>query len=179
MQEVPVRRGIGDRAAPTCPPGSFDSVPAGVVPVVRPTIPLSPATLDAASLRREFPILNERVFGRPLVWLDNAATTQKPHQVISALGCAYAKECADLLRGARGGHALSQLATERFEAVRDKVRRFIAAPSTREVIFTSGTTESINLLAHTLGSSRLGAGSAAAAGVAPAVAATLIAAPPS
>lgn len=109
-------------------------------------------------VRNDFPALAQSVHGRRLIYLDNAATTQKPHQVISALGCAYAKECADLLRGARGGHALSQLATERFEAVRDKVRRFIAAPSTREVIFTSGTTESINLLAHTLGSSRLGAG---------------------
>jgi cysteine desulfurase/selenocysteine lyase len=109
-------------------------------------------------VRNDFPALAQTVHGRRLIYLDNAATTQKPHQVIAALGCAYAKECADLWRGPRGGHALSQLATERFEAVRDKVRRFIAAPSTREVIFTSGTTESINLLAHTLGRSRLTAG---------------------
>lgn len=106
-------------------------------------------------MRNDFPALGQTVHGRPLIYLDNAATTQKPHQVLAALSAANTKECADLSRSTRSAHTLSQLATERFEAVREKIRRFIAAPSAREIIFTRGTTESINLLAQTLGRSRL------------------------
>lgn len=109
-------------------------------------------------VRNDFPALAQTVHGRPLIYLDNAATTQKPHRVLAALGSAYIKECAALCRGPHGGHALSQLVTERFESVRDKVRRFIAAPSAREIVFTRGTTESVNLLAQTLGRSQLQAG---------------------
>jgi cysteine desulfurase/selenocysteine lyase len=103
-------------------------------------------------LRDDFPALRQTVHGRPLVYLDNASTTQKPTQVIAAVVSAYERECANIHRGV---HALSQLATERFEAVREKVRRFLRAPQAREVIFTRGTTESINLLAQTLGRARL------------------------
>lgn len=109
-------------------------------------------------VRNDFPALGQTVHGRPLIYLDNAATTQKPHQVLAALSAANTKECADLCRSGRGAHTLSQLATERFEAVREKVRRFIAAPSAREIIFTHSTTESINLLTQTLGRTRLNPG---------------------
>ena len=106
-------------------------------------------------VRDDFPALAQTVHGRPLVYLDNAATTQKPNQVLAALRGAYEKECANIHRGV---HTLSELATERFEAVREKVRRFIGAPNAHEVVFTRGTTESVNLLAQTLGRTRLHAG---------------------
>jgi cysteine desulfurase/selenocysteine lyase len=106
-------------------------------------------------VRDDFPALAMTLHGRPLCYLDNASTTQKPDSVIAALVGAYEKECANIHRGV---HALSQLATERFESVREKVRRFIRAPAAREVVFTRGTTESINLLAQTLGRSRLSPG---------------------
>ena len=152
MQEVPVRRGIGDRAAPACPPSPNAFAAAGVVPVVRPTIPLSPATLDAASLRSEFPILNERVFGRPLVWLDNAATTQKPRAVIDRLLRFYEHENANVHRA---GHALGARATDAFEKARETVRRFLNAPE-GSIVFTRGTTEAINLVANTWGRRHIG-----------------------
>lgn len=155
MQEVPVRRGIGDRAAPASHLAST-TLPSlhGVVPVVRPIIPLAPATLDAAAIRREFPILNERVFGRPLVWLDNAATTQKPRAVIDRLLRFYEHENANVHRG---GHALGARATDAFEQAREKVRRFLNAPE-GSIVFTRGTTEAINLVANTWGRRHIGPG---------------------
>lgn len=100
--------------------------------------------------REDFPILNELVYGKPLVYLDNAATTQKPQQVIDAIGYAYSHFNANIHRGV---HHLSQLATAEHEAARKRVATFIGASSEREIIFTKGTTDSINMLAFSLGES--------------------------
>jgi cysteine desulfurase/selenocysteine lyase len=108
--------------------------------------PASATRLDLARLRAEFPILATRVHGKPLVYLDNAATTQKPRAVLDALLAYYATENANIHRGV---HHLSQLATEAYEAAREKVARFLNAGSTHEIIFVRGTTEGINLVAQT------------------------------
>lgn len=100
--------------------------------------------IDVERIRRDFPILGREVYGKPLVYLDNAATTQKPQCVIDAISEAYCNVNANVHRGI---HFLSQQATDMMEAAREKVRRFIGAGSTEEIIFTRGTTESINLLA--------------------------------
>ena len=100
--------------------------------------------IDIEKIRRDFPILGREVYGKPLVYLDNAATTQKPQCVIDAISQAYCNENANVHRGI---HFLSQHATDMMEAAREKVRQFIGAGSTEEIIFTRGTTESINLLA--------------------------------
>lgn len=103
-------------------------------------------------IRRDFPILGREVYGKPLVYFDNAATTQKPQCVIDAISEAYCNENANVHRGI---HFLSQHATDLMESARDKVRQFIGAGSTEEIIFTRGTTESINLLASSFSSAFL------------------------
>ena len=100
--------------------------------------------IDVEKIRRDFPILGREVYGKPLVYLDNAATTQKPQCVIDAISEAYCNENANVHRGI---HFLSQQATDMMEAAREKVCQFIGAGSIEEIIFTRGTTESINLLA--------------------------------
>lgn len=100
--------------------------------------------IDVENIRRDFPILSRTVYGKPLVYLDNAATTQKPRCVIDSISDAYCNVNANVHRGI---HFLSQQATDMMEAAREKVRAFIGAESTQEVIFTRGTTESFNLLA--------------------------------
>jgi len=100
--------------------------------------------IDVEKIRRDFPILGREVYGKPLVYLDNAATTQKPQCVIDSISEAYCNVNANVHRGI---HFLSQQATDMMEAARDKVRQFIGAGSTEEIIFTRGTTESMNLLA--------------------------------
>lgn len=100
--------------------------------------------LDIAEIRNEFPILGQKVYDRPLVYLDNAATTQKPRCVIDSISEVYLTCNANVHRGV---HRLSQISTDRMEAARETVRAFIGANSTDEIIFTRGTTESINLLA--------------------------------
>jgi cysteine desulfurase/selenocysteine lyase len=106
-------------------------------------------------IRRDFPILSQLVHGKPLVYLDNAATTQKPICVIEAERRVYEEYYANVHRGV---HLLSVIATDRLEAVREKVRRLIGAPETREVIFVRGTTEAINLVAQTYGRRNVGPG---------------------
>ena len=113
------------------------------------------ALLDAASVRADFPILDQQVNGRPLTYLDNGATTQKPQVVIDATTHYYRHDNANIHRGV---HALSQRATEAFDSAREKVRALINASSTAEVIFTRGTTEAINLVAQSYGGSQLEAG---------------------
>ena len=106
------------------------------------------ASFDGADLKADFPILNQTVNGRPLVYLDNAATTQKPQLVIDALVHYYTNDNANVHRGV---HTLSQRATDDYEGARSKVRRFINAGDDREIIYVKGTTEGINLVAQTFG----------------------------
>ena len=104
--------------------------------------------MDITKIREDFPILGRTVYGRPLVYLDNAATTQKPRCVVDAITEEYYSVNANVHRGV---HFLSHQATELHEAARETVRRFINARSTNEIVFTRGTTESINLLASSFG----------------------------
>lgn len=108
----------------------------------------SPPRLDVAALRRDFPILTERVNGKPLVYLDNAATTQKPASVIDALVAYYRHGNANVHRGV---HTLSQRATDDYEAARARIARFIGGVAIEEVIYTSGTTGGLNLVAQSYG----------------------------
>ncbi|HEX9055253.1 MAG TPA: cysteine desulfurase [Gemmatimonadales bacterium] len=115
-------------------------------PVVASGWPAAGASgFDVARVRAEFPILAARVHGRPLVYLDNAATTQKPQVVIDSLTRYYSAENANIHRGV---HYLSQLATDAYEGARAKVARFLNAASPREIVFVRGTTEGINLVAQ-------------------------------
>ena len=104
--------------------------------------------MDLNKIREDFPILSRTVYNRPLVYLDNGATTQKPRCVVDAITDEYYSVNANVHRGV---HFLSQQATELHEASRETVRRFINARSTNEIVFTRGTTESINLLAYSFG----------------------------
>jgi cysteine desulfurase/selenocysteine lyase len=108
-----------------------------------------------ASIRADFPILQRRVHGKPLVYLDNAATTQKPQAVIDRLNRYYREENANIHRGV---HALSVDATEAYDEARDRVRRFINAAEAREIVFVRGATEAINLVAATFGRAHVAAG---------------------
>ena len=110
---------------------------------------------DIERLRRHFPILGEKVYGKPLVYLDNAATSQKPQAVIDALSRFYSRHNANVHRGV---HYLAERATEEYEGARAKVRRFLNAEHASEIIFVRGTTEAINLIAQTYGKARVGAG---------------------
>jgi cysteine desulfurase/selenocysteine lyase len=112
-------------------------------------------TYDAASIRNDFPILQEKIHGRRLIWLDNGATTQKPQVVIDRLAAFYAHENSNVHRGA---HTLAARATDAYEAARDKVRRFIGASSPNEIVFVRGTTEGINLVAQGWGRRNVKAG---------------------
>ena len=112
-------------------------------------------SLDIDALRAEFPILHQQVYGKPLVYLDNAATTQKPSAVIEAVRHYYEADNANVHRGV---HALSERATAAYEVAREKLRALVNAVSTREIVFTRGTTESINLVASAWGSANVLAG---------------------
>jgi cysteine desulfurase/selenocysteine lyase len=107
---------------------------------------LRPATgFDVEAIRRDFPILHQQVNGKPLVYLDNAASSQRPRSVIEAISTYYERDHANVHRGV---HALSQRATDAFEGARDVIRRFINAADTKEIIYTRGTTEAVNLVAQ-------------------------------
>ena len=108
--------------------------------------------LNPQEIRKEFPILTQTVYGKPLIYLDNAATTQKPQCVIDAISNAYCTINANVHRGV---HHLSQVATEEFEQARRTVQQFIGAAHSHEIIFTRGTTESINLVASSFGNTFL------------------------
>ena len=125
----------------------------GWLPVTR--IPEHPATLDPEALRGEFPILHQAAKGHPLVYLDNAATTQKPRRVIDAVSRYYERDNANVHRAS---HTLAARATAAFEAARARAARFLGAADPGEILFTRGTTEAINLLAHAWGGSQLGPG---------------------
>src|ERR1700683_4099810 len=119
-----------------------------------PSAPTTPA-FDVTARRAEFPALNQRVHGRPLVYLDNAATTQKPRSVIDAIVRYYEHDNANVHRGVP---ALSERATRLHEQGRETVRAFVNASSTREVVFTRNATESINLVARAWGDANVSAG---------------------
>ncbi|MDR3280994.1 MAG: cysteine desulfurase [Synergistaceae bacterium] len=143
-------------------PGTSDVV---YKPVVTPdgdaapkTVPNREASADAGRtsglyvgevplerIRADFPILSERIDGRPVVWLDNAATTQRPNQVIDRVSYYYRHENSNVHRGA---HALAARSTDAYEASREKVARFIGAPSPKNIVFVRGTTEGLNLVAY-------------------------------
>jgi cysteine desulfurase/selenocysteine lyase len=117
--------------------------------------PQSQAAFDVHAVRRDFPILSERVNGKPLVWFDNAATTQKPRQVIERLAYFYEHENSNIHRAA---HELAARATDAYEGARNKAARFLGARSAEEIIFVRGATEGINLIANTFGRKYIGAG---------------------
>ncbi len=114
-----------------------------------------PGPFDANVLKREFPILSEPVRGKRLVWLDNAATTQKPQTVIDRLSYFYEHENSNIHRAA---HTLAARASDAYESARESVRRFVKAPSAREIVFVRGTTEGINLVAQSWGRRNVGPG---------------------
>lgn len=155
-------------AAPTAPggttgPGGAKSpggaggigVPGASGPGIHSEFASAHPPFDVNAIRRDFPILGEHVNGRPLVWLDNAATTQKPKAVIDRLAHFYARENSNIHRAA---HELAARSTDAYEGARQKVARFINAPTTEEIVFTRGTTESINLVAATYGLQHVGPG---------------------
>jgi cysteine desulfurase/selenocysteine lyase len=115
----------------------------------------SATSLDVTAIRKDFPILAQQVHGKPLVYLDNAATSQKPKCVIEALTRFYQMDNANIHRGV---HQLSERSTQSYEAARGKVQRFLNAANTREIVFVRGATEGINLVAQTYGRTHVGAG---------------------
>lgn len=119
---------------------------------VSPVVTSTPAVFDVQRVREDFPALHQDVHGKPLVYLDSAATTLKPQSVINAVDDVYARDCANIHRAV---HLLSQRATARFEEARETVRTFLNASNKTEIVFTRGTTESINLVAQSWGRSSL------------------------
>ncbi len=112
-------------------------------------------SINIANIRKDFPLLGKEVYGKPLIYFDNAATTQKPSCVVERIRSNYYNANANIHRGV---HFLSQIATEAHEAARETVRSFIGAKSTNEIIFTRGTTEAINLVASSFGKSQCSEG---------------------
>ncbi|MBS1191546.1 MAG: cysteine desulfurase [Rhodocyclaceae bacterium] len=117
--------------------------------------PTARPPFDVNAIRRDFPILAERVNGKPLVWFDNAATTHKPQAVLDRLAWFYAHENSNIHRAA---HELAARATDAYEAARQKVARFLGAASASEIVFVRGATEAINLVAKTWGAQNIGPG---------------------
>ncbi len=113
---------------------------------------VSPDPFDVQALRRDFPALDQEIHGHPLVYLDNAATTQKPRAVLEAIARFYENDNANVHRGV---HTLSQRATDAYEGARDRISRFVGARQVEEIVFTRGTTEAINLVAWSFVAPRL------------------------
>ena len=159
LQELNDKPSAGDGfngiSAPNANDERFYFTDKGNVANIKPVAQSTHPAFDANLVRKDFPILNELVNGRPLIWLDNAATTQKPQSVIDRISCFYQHENSNIHRAA---HEIAARATDAYEGVREKVRRFINAPSVDNVIFVRGTTEAINLVAKTWGAKHLGQG---------------------
>lgn len=117
--------------------------------------PIGKIPFDVNRIRNDFPVFKERVHGKPLIWFDNAATTQKPKQVIDRISYFYEHENSNIHRAA---HELAARATDAYEGAREKVRAFVNASSVNEIVFVRGTTEGINLVAKTWGDQNLNAG---------------------
>lgn len=143
------------QAQPPAKPAHTPAAPRPIAYEVTPEtaleLPAAGGPIDAHALKKEFPILDERVHGKQLVWLDNAATTQKPRAVIERLKTYYERENSNIHRAA---HALAARATDAYEAARESVRRFVNAASVKDVVFVRGTTEGINLVAQSWGSAQ-------------------------
>jgi cysteine desulfurase/selenocysteine lyase len=159
---IPSKPGVSKPSTPvpSVSPGNFyflDSVPGqarandGVPQAASSAHP----PFDVNAIRRDFPILKERVNGRPLVWFDNAATTQKPQCVIDRISHFYEHENSNIHRAA---HEIAARATDAYEGARETVRRFIGAGSVDEIVFVRGTTEAINLVAKSWGARNIGPG---------------------
>lgn len=158
--EVPTLAQFGAPSVPSAPAAPvtgdeanyyFTSAPSGLTGPV-PQLPDSLEIFDVHRLRADFPILRETVNGKPLIWFDNAATTQKPQAVIDRISYFYAHENSNIHRAA---HELAARATDAYEEARDTVRRFIGASKDENIIFVRGTTEAINLVAHSWGCKNL------------------------
>jgi SufS family cysteine desulfurase len=121
----------------------------------RPSRASALTVFNVETVRRDFPALHQRVHGHPLIWLDNAATTQKPQSVIDATSRFYSRDNSNIHRAA---HALSERSTALFEAGREKVRQFLGAADAKEIVFLRGTTEAINLVAQSYGKKHIGSG---------------------
>lgn len=113
------------------------------------------SVFDVEVIRRDFPALNQRVNGHPIIWMDNAATTQKPQSVVDTTSRFYSRDNSNIHRGA---HTLAQRATAMFEHAREKVRQFIGAADAKEIVFLRGTTEAVNLVAQSYGRKNIGQG---------------------
>ncbi|MBP2231680.1 cysteine desulfurase/selenocysteine lyase [Azospirillum agricola] len=142
--------GAGRSAVPAAPGHLVEvrSLSVQLRPEQVPDLDFPAPAFDPRAAKRDFPILNQTVHGKPLVWLDNAATTQKPQAVIDRLAKFYAEENSNIHRAA---HALAARATDAYEAAREKLRRFVGAADTREILFVRGATEGINLVAKAWG----------------------------
>ncbi len=162
---------LGEAASPTAPtapsetgfyfldgvtiPGQPHVSGAGAAPLNPSEVQSAHPGFDIHAIRRDFPILNETVNGRPLIWFDNAATTQKPKSVIDRITYFYEHENSNIHRAA---HELAARSTDAYEGARQKVARFLGAGSPQEIIFTRGATEAINLVAATFGNQHVGPG---------------------
>lgn len=150
-----------DDAGASATPASLDApsyyflTPALATSPGSPSSQFSRRTFDVNEIRRDFPILHERIHGKQLVWLDNAATTQKPNAVIQRLVQYYEHEYSNVHRGA---HTLAARSTEAYENAREKLQHFIGAGSPSEIVFVRGTTEAINLVAASFGRKFIGEG---------------------
>ncbi len=152
----------GKAPAPVWPNGSPETLGNSSLPFSLPEAPKEPyyflrepkapihqpEGFDVLTIRKDFPVLHQKIHGKQLVWFDNAATTQKPLSVINAVAQFYATDNSNIHRGA---HTLAARATDAYEGAREKIRQFIGAGSTSEIIYVRGTTEGINLVAQTWG----------------------------
>jgi len=151
--------GLADATTPATPEFYFlrggDVSPHAPGTSTNPQTPTPVSAFDVEGVRRDFPALHQYVNGKPLIWLDNAATTHKPQAVIDATSQFYARDNSNIHRAA---HTLAARSTELFEAGREKVRKFLGAGDAKEIVFVRGTTEAINLVAQSYGRKHIGAG---------------------
>ncbi|MDI4657719.1 family 2A encapsulin nanocompartment cargo protein cysteine desulfurase [Xanthobacter autotrophicus] len=147
-QPAPPDPSFGGTAPAVARPLDFGTLASGLKPELVPDLGSAARPFDAYSIKRDFPILQQTVHGKPLIWLDNAATTQKPQAVIDRLAHFYEHENSNIHRAA---HTLAARATDAYEAAREKVRRFLNAGSVKDIIFVRGATEGINFVAQTYG----------------------------
>jgi len=155
-QPPSIPNGSTEALSPGGPPSTAPAISTyDFRPELVPDLGTAARPFDPNAVKRDFPILQERVHGRPLIWLDNAATTQKPQAVIDRLSYYYEHENSNVHRAA---HVLAARSTDAYESARDKVKRFVNASSPKEIIFVRGTTEGINLVAQSWGRRNIGPG---------------------